>query len=64
MSVERSSVPAPLIASIGSLVAVIGGIAATVAVGALATVWLGVLVGLGVLLLFVIGVLIGIGRSC
>ena len=63
MSAQRSSVPAPLIASIGGLVAVIGGIAATIAVGATAPMLLGVLIGVGVLLLVVMGVLIGIGRK-
>lgn len=62
MSYRNAPVSAPIIASIGGLVAVLGGIVGVIASGTMTPLVLGLLAGLGIVLLLVMGIVIGNGR--
>lgn len=63
MSSKPSQSSAPLIAALGGIVAVVGGIAAAFAATGASPVLVGVLAGLALLLLVIVGILTGTRRS-
>lgn len=60
---SRDTTNTPLIATIGSLAAVVAALAVTLILAGASPIITGIAIGLGAILVLVTGILIGLGRS-